>query len=283
MRKIFLWVASVVLAAIFCSSCSTSVKFAYNRADWFILRQISDFACLEKQQKNTLEGEIKGFMTWHRKEELPIYAKTIEDFASALEKGPLSTEDFEKMNSFLESTQKKTTDKIKNFGIDFVMDLSPEQISCSLEKFEKSSAERKKELEMDREKYLKKQKKEMIKQAKTWLGSVTDEQIALIDTVLAPQEEDKLAQAASERKKEYMKKVLFMPRSEEKRKKLLELIDNPNAVYNDEEIVLMKKRRERSKEGFRKLSKTLTEKQRKHLAKEVRKYAKAFRELSQED
>jgi hypothetical protein len=282
MRKIGFLVISVILATLFGSSCSTSVKFAYNRADWFILKQISDFACLEKQQKNTLEGEIKGFMSWHRADELPVYAASINDFASSLEKGPVTKESFDNIFGFIESTQKKTADKIKNFGIDFVMDLSAEQISCSLEKFEKSAAERKKELKMDREKYMKKQKKEMIKQAKSFLGSVTDEQIAMIDTVLAPQEEEKLAEAASDRKKEYMKKVLFMPKSDEKKKLLLELIDDPYAFYNEAEKELLKKRRERSKDGFWKLSQTLTEKQRVYLAKELRKYSKAFSELSQE-
>jgi hypothetical protein len=164
MKRNALIIISGLMVMLLNSSCSTSVKFAYNQADWLILKQISDFACLEKKQKNTLEGEIKGFMTWHRKEELPVYAATINDFAGSLEKGPVTKESFDKMFVFIESTQKKTADKIKNFGIDFVMDLSAEQITCSLEKFEKSAAKRKKELEMDRDKYMKKQKKEMIKQ-----------------------------------------------------------------------------------------------------------------------
>jgi hypothetical protein len=282
MKRNVLIIVSGLMFMLLNSACSTSVKFAYNQADWLILKQISDFACLEKKQKNTLEGEIKGFMSWHRSDELPVYAASINDFAGSLEKGPVTKESFDKMFVFIESTQKKTADKIKNFGIDFVMDLSSEQISCSLEKFEKSARERKKELEMDRDKYMKKQKKEMIKQAKSFLGSVTDEQVAMIDTVLAPQEEEKLAEAASERKKEYMKTVLFMPKSDEKKKKLLELIDDPYAFYNETEKELMKKRRERSKDGFWKLSQTLTEKQRIYLAKELRKYSKAFLELSQE-
>jgi hypothetical protein len=282
MKRNILMIMAGMVIMLLNSSCSTSVKFAYNQADWLILKQISDFACLEKKQKNTLEGEIKGFMLWHRKEELPVYAATINEFAGSLEKGSVTKESFDKMNVFFELTQKKTTDKIKNFGIDFVMNLSTEQISCSLEKFEKSASERKKELEMDRDKYMKKQKKEMIKQAKSFLGSVTDEQIAMIDTVLAPQEEEKIASEASDRKKEYMKTVLLMPNTPEKRTKIVELIENPYAFYNEKEIELMKKRRERSKEGFWKLSQTLTEKQRIYLAKELRKYSKAFSELSQE-
>lgn len=282
MKKNIVIILAGLMVLLFNSACSSSVKFAYNRADWFILRQVSDFACLEKTQKKTLQNEIKGFMAWHRSDELPVYAAAINDFATSLEAGPLTQESFDKIYGFIESTQKKTTDKIQNFGIDFIMDLSPEQIACSLEKFEKGAEKRRKELEMDRDKYMKKQKKEIIKQSKNFLGSVTDEQIAMVDTVLATQEEDKLAEIASERKKEYMKTVLFMPKSDEKKVKIIELINDPNAFYNDQEKELMKKRMDRSREGFRKLSLALTESQRNYLAKELRKYSKVFSELAQD-
>jgi hypothetical protein len=63
---------------------------------------------------------------------------------------------------------------------------------------------------------------------------------------------------------------------------MLELIDNPESFYTEEELKLVKKRRDRSKNGLWKLAQTLTEKQRKTLAKTLLEYAEDFEELSQE-
>lgn len=271
------------LAMLFTNvGCSTSVKLAYNNADFFILRSLNDIGCLTGDQKKEVKQEVKSFMAWHRKEELPIYAKNMKDFARSLQAGPVTESDFEKMYVFIMNTQMKTTDRLKNFAVDFAMKAQSDQVQCAFDKLEKGGKDRKKELAADREKYYKKVKKDMVKQAKTVLGSITDEQIALIDTVIPPQEEEIAADTATKRKRDYMKSVFLQPPSEEKRKILMEAISSPDSIYTPEEKELLRKRFDRAKEGLWKLTQTFTEKQRKYLAETLIEYAGKFEELSKE-
>lgn len=281
MKKLVFFIVAALLLMINVS-CSTSVKLAYNNADFFILKSLNDVGCLDSEQKKTVKQEVKSFMAWHRKQELPVYVRNMREFGKALNSGPVTQSDFEKMYVFLMNTQMKTTDQIKNFAVDFAMTLPSSQVECAFTKLEKGGEERKKELAADRDKYYKKMKKEMVKQAKTVLGSVTDEQIAMIDTIVPPLEEEIESDKASKRKRDYIKSVFLRPSSDEKRKELMDAISSPDSVYTDSEKALIQKRLERAKEGLWKLTQTFTEKQRKYLADTLFEYAEKFEELSKE-
>ena len=282
MKKRTLVSAIVIFAALMFPSCRLGVRFAYNRADWFIMRQLSDFACLTNVQRDSIEAEISGFMAWHRKEELPIYAKNLRDIATALEKGTLSKEAFENVYSFFQDTGRRTGEKVKDFGIEFVMSMPPEQIECSFENFEKRSEERKKELEMSEKEFREKRRESLIAQTRKWLGSITEEQIALIDVMIPPLSEEKEVYAASQRKFQHTKKALMMPDSPQKRDEIVKLIEEPYALYTEREKNLVERRREQTREALWKLSQTLTERQRANLARQLNNYAKAFEDLSRE-
>ncbi|HNW82799.1 MAG TPA: DUF6279 family lipoprotein [bacterium] len=279
-KLIFLVIFAGLLMTNF--SCSTSVKLAYNNADFFILKTLNDVGCLDSEQKKTVKQEVKSFMAWHRKQELPVYVKNMREFGKALRSGPITQSDFEKMYVFFMHTQQKTTDQIKNFAVDFAMSMPVSQVECAFTKLEKGGEERKKELAEDRDKYYKKMKKEMVKQTKTVLGSVTDEQIAMIDTIVPPLEEEIAANQATKRKRDYLKSVFLRPPTDEKRNELMTAISSPDSIYTDTEKKLIEKRLERAKEGLWKLTQTFTEKQRKYLADTLFEYAEKFEELSQE-
>ncbi len=280
MKKQILILFIIIFAAFVFPSCRLGVKFAYNRADWFIMRQLSDFACLTKVQKDNIETEISGFMAWHRKEELPIYAKNLRDIATALEKGTLSKEAFENVYSFFEDTGRRTGEKVKDFGIEFVMSMPPEQIECSFENFEKRNEEKKKELEMSEKEFRKKRRDSLIAQTRKWLGSITEEQVALADTMIPSLSEEKEVYAASQRKFEHTHKVLMMHNKKKKKREILKLNKEPYALYTERERTLVEKRRKQTREAIWKLSQTLTEKQSENLAKQLNNYAKAFEDLS---
>jgi hypothetical protein len=282
MKKLNLFLLLITLIALTFTGCRFGVKVAYNRADWLIMRQLSDFACLTKGQKNKIESEISGFMTWHRKEELPVYAGYLRELTNAFEKGSLTKEDFERAHSIFEDVQKRTGEKVKDVGIDFVMSLSSDQVECSFANFEKRNEEKLKELALSETEFRKKRKEELIKQTKNILGSVTQQQIALADTIIPPLSEEKEIFAATSRKREHTKKVLLMPNSPQKRAEIIKLIEEPHALYTDREKQLVEKRRKETKEAMWKLNNTLTPKQRQSIVKQLNNYAKAFEDLSKE-
>ena len=280
MKKILLLLFFMLFTLLFNVSCN-SIKFAYNQADWLVLNQINDIACLNSEQSDKVEKKIDSFLAWHRKNELPIYTRNLRKLGNALNAGPLDKNTYDQTQSFFETTQDRTIGQIRDFLVDFLAELPPQQIKCSIKNIEEKNRD-KKEPDMDRDKYYRKVKEEMANHAETWLGYVTDEQIAMIDTVIPPQEEEKAYRKITERRSEYFKKLLLNPDKELKRKKLLEFINDPDSFYTEEELKFVKKRRERSKEGLWKLAQTLTEKQRKTLAKTLLEYAEDFEELSKE-
>ncbi len=282
MKKTSFILLIIFLTLLSFTGCRFGVKVAYNRADWLIMRQLSDFACLTRGQRRNIESEISGFMAWHRKEELPIYASNLRELANAFEKGPLTKEDFERAHNIFEDIQKRTGEKVKDIGIDFVMSLSPDQIECSFENFEKRNEERLKELSLSEAEFRKKRRDALIKQTRTWLGSVTQQQIDLADTVIPPLSEEKEIYAATLRKREHTKKVLLMPNSSQKRAEIVKLIEEPYALYTERERQLVEKRRKQTREAMWKLNNTLTPRQRQNIVRQLNNYAKAFEDLSKE-
>ena len=275
---LFIFSISTLLLNVSCNS----IKFAYNQADWLVLNQINKIACLDSDQSDKVEKEIDSFLVWHRKSELPIYAKNLKNLGNALNTGPLEKNTYEQTQSFFETTQDRTIAKIKPFLVDFLSSIPPKQIKCTISNIEEKNIDKEEEMDMERDKYYEKVKEEMTEHAQNWLGSVTDEQIAMIDTVIPPQEEETAYKKITEKRKQSFTKLLLNPDKELKKKKMLKLIDNPDSFYTKDELVLVKKRRERSKNGLWKLAQTLTEKQRKTLAETLLEYAKDFEELSKE-
>ena len=281
MKKSILLLIFSVSTLLLNVSCN-SIKFAYNQADWLVLNQINKIACLDSEQSDSVEKEIDSFLAWHRKSELPIYAQNLRKLGNALNAGPLDKNIYEETQSFFETTQDRTIAKVKPFLVDFLASIPPKQIKCTISNNEEKNKDKEEKMDMDRDKYYEKVKEEMSEHAETWLGSVTAEQVAMIDTVIPPQEEEIAYKKITERRKDYFTKLLLNPDIELKKKKMLELIDNPESFYTQEELKLVKKRRERSKNGLWKLAQTLTEKQRKTLAKPLLEYAEDFEELSKE-
>ena len=281
MKKLLPLLFFVLSTLLFNVSCN-SIKFAYNQADWLVLNQINDIACLDSDQSDKVEKKIDSFLAWHRKNELPIYAENLRILGNALNAGPLDKKTYDQTQKFFETTQDRTIAQIKDFLVDFLVSLPPKQIKCSIENIEEKGKDRQEEMDMDRDKYYEKVKEEMTEHAETWLGSVTDQQVAMIDTVIPSQEEEAAYKKITDRRKNYFTKLLLNPDKALKKKKMLEFIDNPDSFYTEEELKLVKMRRERSKNGLWKLAQTLTEKQRKTLAKTLLGYAEDFEELSKE-
>lgn len=279
MKKLILLIIISIFTLLLNTSCS-SVKFAYNQADWIVLKQINKIACLNTEQSDAVEKEIDSFLAWHRKNELPIYAENLKKLGNALNAGPLDESIYKQTQSFFETTQDRTIAKIKPFLVDFLSSIPPKQIKCTISNIEEKNKENKEDMDMDRDKYYRKVNEEMTKHTQNWLGSVTDEQVALINTAIASQEEEREYKKITERRKEYFRKLLLNPDKEFKKKNMLEFIENPDSFYTEQELALVNKRKERSKDCLWKLAQTLTEKQRKKLAKTLLDFAEDFEELS---
>ena len=70
--------------------CS-STTFLYNRLDFLIPWYLRDYVDLERSQKQLLDVELQPFLEWHRREELPLYLRILDQMDAALE-GEVTTQ-----------------------------------------------------------------------------------------------------------------------------------------------------------------------------------------------
>lgn len=65
------------LAALTLASCST-VKLAYNQADWLLVRYLDDYVALDTSQRERFESQLQAYLHTHRRERLPDYLVFVE-------------------------------------------------------------------------------------------------------------------------------------------------------------------------------------------------------------
>jgi hypothetical protein len=77
--------ALIVVASVLSGGCSA--RFAYEHLDKLIVWSVDDYFTFDAEQKRYLESGVDSFLYWHRKNELPVYAKTLRRFATEVRDG----------------------------------------------------------------------------------------------------------------------------------------------------------------------------------------------------
>jgi hypothetical protein len=75
----------VVLLALL-SACS-AVRVSYDHADWVLARLAARYVDLDRSQAAALRVRLDEFHAWHRRQELPRYARLLDEAAARLERG----------------------------------------------------------------------------------------------------------------------------------------------------------------------------------------------------
>lgn len=76
----------LLLICLLASGCS-GMRLAYGYGDWFLTREADKYLCLSKDQKATVRKDAARLMRWHKKHELPRYARALQRFADSLDHG----------------------------------------------------------------------------------------------------------------------------------------------------------------------------------------------------
>ncbi|WP_130565679.1 DUF6279 family lipoprotein [Corallincola spongiicola] len=64
------------------TACST--KMVYNYLDWIVPWTIDDYITLDSEQEAFVDRSLAQVLSWHRQEQLPLYAADLESLRSAL-------------------------------------------------------------------------------------------------------------------------------------------------------------------------------------------------------
>jgi hypothetical protein len=82
----------IVCATLLLSSCGT--RFVYNRLDWLSSYYVASQVTLDDAQSRALRTNVDDFFAWHRRSELPRYARFLERMANDAVR-PVSLEQLE--------------------------------------------------------------------------------------------------------------------------------------------------------------------------------------------
>ena len=82
--------AALVLALLTLAGCSL-LGIIYNRLDWAVGNELSRYVDLDDEQERLFEREFAALWAWHRSTELPAYARDLRALAAAADR-PLTTD-----------------------------------------------------------------------------------------------------------------------------------------------------------------------------------------------
>jgi len=266
-----------LLLALLLTSCS-SVQFAYNQLDRWMRWQLDDYVDLDRNQKQQLIAALDSFHHWHRQTQLPRYAEALRGLAAQVEAGKAPDQ------AAIETRVRSFTDTASAQLVDLLLPLAaqlrPQQIDELAGHLEEKRRKSLDEWRDSPDKVHRRRADKIRKQSERWLGSLTDEQEALITAWV-----EQLAYNPLERDQQrqlWQARVLDLLRRKPDGylDTLRSLLLQPEQLWSDAYRQRQLQRRARARALGEQLYTTTTAEQRLHLVATLREYAEDFAELS---
>ncbi len=166
-----------LIFALLSSGCSMR-KVGYDLAGRFVASRMIDTFALQGQDKATAERMVRELHKWHRREELPRYIQLIDGLSERVRDG-MSEDDLRWLQQQGDEAILRLAEKLASPSAEVLSHLSEDQLAHADQKMEKSERERFERLDQSDEKYFAYRLENTKKTLKTWLGSYTDEQLAI--------------------------------------------------------------------------------------------------------
>lgn len=175
------------LSVVLLAACS-SVQLAYNNAPLLLQYQMDSYLDLNDDQEELLAKELRDFQAWHRQDELPVYAKTMRQWASKLDKPQIFTvaELLEKQQLF-EQALLTVAERSAYRLAPLVLTLTERQRAQLQASFDESNAEYAEENLNDPKTASRERLERFRERYEDWLGSLTQAQEQILVQWLASQ------------------------------------------------------------------------------------------------
>ena len=269
----FLFVALIAL-----SGC-TALQLGYNNADTLLHWRGAQYFGFEDEQKVEFEHRVHRFLTWHRKTELPRYARFSDDLANRLSRGVSQVDlvwGYDAFQTYLRQSLRAGTGEIAG-----LLDaLTPEEIGRFEDRLEKENRDFAKEYRLGEapDERRTRRIKRNIERLEDWFGPLTDaqvERVALYSKRAPLDDELRLRD-----RKRLQRELLPMLKAKEARKKLVQWAA---AWDQNREPAFETMRKENLQEYYSMLldlDKALSPEQRSKAVKRLRGFAGDFTALS---
>ncbi|WP_346837195.1 DUF6279 family lipoprotein [Microbulbifer sp. SAOS-129_SWC] len=269
----------LLLLALLLAGCS-SVQFAYNQLDRWMRWQLDDYVDLDSAQQRQLKGALDSFHRWHRQTQLPRYAEFLRTLATRVESGQAL--DMRTLETRVTAFADTASAQLLDLTLPLAAQLRPQQIDELAQHLQEKRRESLEEWRDSPDKVRRRRGKKIRKQSERWLGSLTDEQEALI-TGWVEQMANNPVQRDRQRQL-WQARVLELLRHKPAGylDKLRSLLLRPEQLWDDNYRGRQQQRRARARALGQRLYTTTTADQRRHLVATLREYADDFDELSRQ-
>jgi hypothetical protein len=259
-------------------------KFIYNQLDWLIPWYLDDYVSLNSRQEVMFEERLKGYLDWHRKQQLPVYADFLDAIAKSVESG-LGMPDLDKFQSHMEFLTDQLFIHLAPALLDLFEDLDDAQVEELMHNLARENEEYREEYVHTAEKNQRNRRfMKLQKFIERWVGELEEHQLGMLETwsqqyrmmgaefIHARQVWQKRLHEILKRRREHD----FLQPS------LNEIFTNRRIGRTEQHQTKLKFNEMLLKRLYLDLHPSLSSLQRSHLVKKLKSYAADFRQLSRQ-
>ena len=171
LRRILILLAAIMLL----SGCGA--KFVYNNLSMITPWYVDDFVDLSRDQEKQYQDHLKVIHQWHRQHELPEYQRLLTELLAHLENDQLDGAFLSDHLLALRQRWQVLIDQAAPAICEMAKSLDDQQVADMMAALEDANQERLKEKDTPSE-----HTKDVVKGIKRWMGTLSKEQTALVET-----------------------------------------------------------------------------------------------------
>jgi hypothetical protein len=285
-RNVLLLCAGLLLAGcgVLTKMAYSNVAFAYNQFPPMLTWMIDGYVDMSGEQKEWMRDRVARMMDWHRAHELPEYRAFLEHVLAETSE-PFTVEEIAGAYRDLRKYYHVTIEHVLPDAADFLLRLDAAQVAQMEEKFADDNRKFVKEsLKGTPDERRARRVKQFVGHLDGWLGSVTDEQRAIVARSyesIPDLVEERLADRKV-RHAETLALIRAKPAREQMVAGLRRLLVEADSWRRPEFVKKLNERDQRFFELLSKVSATLSAEQRAHLQARIRSYMKDIGKLNAE-
>jgi hypothetical protein len=268
-----------VLVICVTPACS-SVQLAYNNADWWLVRELDRHLCATPRQREELQRVVKRFMAWHRRHELPRYARHLRRIGGAVRRGPVTRELLDEVHTVLDGARARAARQLRGPLVAFGLTLGRRQIGCIAARLTATHRERLDELGGSPAAHRARALDRLVDRLEPWFGDITPAQRRQLAALLPSQGQAREVARARYNRGLRLVNALSSPSPERERAWLGAWVSDPYGLCSARERRLLEQHERRRRRLIGPLLGTLSAEQRARFAQKALAYARAFEALA---
>ncbi|PWN56057.1 hypothetical protein DEH80_09605 [Abyssibacter profundi] len=273
---------ALLLGLSLATGCSTATRFGYNHLDWFAKREIGKYFDMTAEQEDWFEQRFDTLWQWHRREQLPLYARDLRQLAEQA-RAPLSRDAIEQALAMVEAHINEALRRATDDTVTMLSMLNDDQVAAVLERIDKNIEDAAEELaeQDDIER-----REAAAKRVRKWMeeryGRLSREQRNLIDAWAGEREYSPEAWLARSRQwRDALAEALDQRQSSGFADRVTYLLFDDTALVPEPLEAERRRNRHRWLDLAAEISAMTSERQRDHLVEYISDFAEDFEALAQ--